>query len=85
MEDLAVMQEADDDGGRQTGILDNTSPFDQTLIGRDDGGPPFVAVGTVRNLCHYPLEVTLHALALTADGATFNAIVDEQPIETGTR
>jgi hypothetical protein len=40
----------------------------------------YAATGTVRNLCGRPLEVKLHVLALARDGATFNAIVDEQPM-----
>jgi hypothetical protein len=49
-------------------------------------GPPGIshtthsATGTVRNLCHYPLEVKLHVLALTWDYQQFNAIVNEQPL-----
>jgi hypothetical protein len=38
------------------------------------------AAGTVRNLCHYPLDVKLHILAETQDGQQINAIVDEQPM-----
>jgi hypothetical protein len=40
----------------------------------------YAAAGTVRNLCGRPVEVKLHVLALTGDGATFNAIVDEEPM-----
>ncbi|HUE75642.1 MAG TPA: hypothetical protein VMP10_02345 [Chloroflexota bacterium] len=41
----------------------------------------YAAAGTVRNICGHPLEVKLHVLALTRDGTTHNAIVDDHPMK----